>query len=78
MNRKSRNLPHTNIHHTPGSTGKRSINASNCKSCHTILAQGSGDQLEKLNPKGHSLFHIDAINEDFSCNNCHTGSFPKP
>jgi len=30
-----------------------------------------------LNPKGYSFFHIDAINEDFSCNNCHTGSFPK-
>ena len=35
------------------------------------------EQLEKLNPKGHSFFHIDAINEDFSCNNCHTGAFPK-
>lgn len=59
------------------SDGARKISSSNCNSCHVILAQGSGDQLEKLNAKGHSFFHIDAINEDFSCNNCHTGSFPK-
>jgi nitrate/TMAO reductase-like tetraheme cytochrome c subunit len=57
--------------------GKTKIQASDCNSCHTILAQGSGEQLEKLNSKGYSFFHIDAINEDFSCNNCHTGAFPK-
>jgi hypothetical protein len=57
--------------------GKRSIQASDCNSCHTILAQGSGEQLDKLDAKGHSFFHIDSINEDFSCNNCHTGAFPK-
>ena len=66
---------HDGLHKT--ADGKRSISASDCKSCHTILAQGAGEQLEKLNAKGHSFFHIDAINEDFSCNNCHTGSFPK-
>jgi len=57
--------------------GKAKIQASDCNSCHTILAQGAGEQLDKLNPKGYSFFHIDAINEDFSCNNCHTGAFPK-
>jgi len=66
---------HDGLHKT--ADGKRSISASDCKSCHTILAQGAGEQMEKLNPKGHSFFHIDAINEDFSCNNCHTGAFPK-
>jgi len=59
------------------SDGKTKIQASDCNSCHIILAQGSGEQLEKLNPKGYSFFHIDAVNEDFSCNNCHTGAFPK-
>jgi nitrate/TMAO reductase-like tetraheme cytochrome c subunit len=59
------------------SSDARSISASNCNSCHTILAQGSGEKLYELNAKGHSFFHIDAINEDFSCNNCHTGAFPK-
>jgi nitrate/TMAO reductase-like tetraheme cytochrome c subunit len=57
--------------------GKTRISANDCNSCHTILAQGSGEQLAQLNPKGHSFFHIDSINEDFSCNNCHTGAFTK-
>ncbi len=59
------------------SDGKAAIKASDCNSCHTILAQGSGAQLDKLDPKGYHFFHIDSINEDFSCNNCHTGAFPK-
>jgi hypothetical protein len=56
---------------------KKAISGNNCNSCHTILAQGAGDDLEKLSAKGHSFFHIDSINEDFSCANCHTGAFPK-
>ena len=58
-------------------TAKRMIPATDCNSCHTILAQGSGPQLEQLNPKGHSFFHIDAEYSDFSCVNCHTGGFLK-
>jgi nitrate/TMAO reductase-like tetraheme cytochrome c subunit len=58
--------------------GKTKIQSSDCNSCHTILAQGNAEQMTKLNPKGNSFFHIDAINEDFNCNSCHTGSFPKP
>ncbi|MSU62047.1 MAG: cytochrome C [Pedosphaera sp.] len=57
--------------------GAKKIAASDCNACHTILAQGNGAELDKLNPKGHNFFHIDAPNEDFSCNNCHTGAFPK-
>jgi hypothetical protein len=41
---------HDGLHKT--ADGKRKIQASDCNSCHTILAQGSGEQLEKLNPKG--------------------------
>ena len=59
------------------SADARSIKASDCNSCHTILAQGQGEQLQQLNAKGHAFFHIDAVNEEFSCNNCHTGAFPK-
>jgi nitrate/TMAO reductase-like tetraheme cytochrome c subunit len=57
--------------------GKARISGNDCNSCHTILAQGSGAQLAQLNAKGHTFFHIDAVNEDFSCNTCHTGAFPK-
>jgi len=66
---------HDGFHKT--ADGKKSIKASDCNTCHTILAQGNGPDLEKLSPKGHTFFHIDAPNEDFSCNNCHTGAFPK-
>jgi nitrate/TMAO reductase-like tetraheme cytochrome c subunit len=59
------------------SSDAHAIPASNCNSCHTILAQGSAEKMNELNAAGHSFFHIDAINEDFSCNNCHTGAFPK-
>lgn len=59
------------------SNDARAIAASDCNSCHTILAQGSGDQMQQLSAKGHSFFHIDAVNEDFSCATCHTGAFPK-
>lgn len=65
---------HDGNHKTP--EGK-AISANDCNSCHTILAQGTGDQLKDLKAEGHSFFHIDAINEDFVCNNCHTGAFPK-
>jgi hypothetical protein len=57
--------------------GKRILKASDCNSCHTMLAQGSGPQLEQLSAKGHNFFHIDAEYSDFSCTGCHTGAFTK-
>jgi nitrate/TMAO reductase-like tetraheme cytochrome c subunit len=53
--------------------GKMSIKASDCRSCHLILAQGSGEALEKINAKGHDFIHIDAPYAEFSCTDCHTG-----
>jgi len=32
------------------------IKASDCNSCHLILAQGSGEQLKKLNADGYTFF----------------------
>jgi nitrate/TMAO reductase-like tetraheme cytochrome c subunit len=57
--------------------GKKTISASDCNSCHTILAQGNSEEMTKLNSKGLAFYHIDAEYTDFSCNNCHTGAFPK-
>ena len=57
--------------------GTKSIAASDCTSCHIILAQGSGAQLKKLNADGFDFVHIDAVYLDFSCTDCHTGAFPK-
>jgi nitrate/TMAO reductase-like tetraheme cytochrome c subunit len=57
--------------------GKMSIKASDCRSCHLILAQGSGEALEQINPKGYDFIHIDAPYTEFSCVECHTGGIQK-
>ena len=57
--------------------GTRTIAASDCRSCHLILAQGSGDQLKQLNAAGHEFIHVDTEFSDFSCANCHTGGVQK-
>ena len=53
--------------------GQKSIAASDCRSCHIILAQGSGEQLKQLNADGHEFFHVDSEFSEFSCTECHTG-----
>jgi nitrate/TMAO reductase-like tetraheme cytochrome c subunit len=53
--------------------GKKSIQASDCKSCHKILAQGSPETMNQVNAQGHDFIHIDAPYSDFSCTDCHTG-----
>jgi nitrate/TMAO reductase-like tetraheme cytochrome c subunit len=57
--------------------GKSSIKASDCRSCHLILAQGSGEQLQNVNIQEHDFFHIDSEYSDFSCTDCHTGGVQK-
>ncbi|HSV63963.1 MAG TPA: NapC/NirT family cytochrome c [Chthoniobacterales bacterium] len=57
--------------------GKASIKASDCRSCHLILAQGNGEQLQQVNFQGHNFFHIDSDYSDFSCAECHTGGVQK-
>ena len=57
--------------------GKTSIQASDCRSCHLILAQGGGEALNEINAKGHDFMHIDAPYSDFSCTDCHTGGIQK-
>ena len=57
--------------------GKTTVKASDCKSCHLILAQGNDEEILKLNAKGYDFIHIDAEYSDFSCAECHTGATPK-
>ena len=54
--------------------GKRMIAANDCNSCHTILAQGSGEELMQLTPQGQPFRHP---GEDVAglCNDCHHGTF---
>jgi len=52
--------------------GKKAIVASDCDSCHTILAQGNGADLLQLTPKSQKFKHP-GDDVDGSCNDCHTG-----
>lgn len=55
------------------STDKRKkIPASDCTSCHSIIAQGNGAELNLISPNGQKFKHPgDEV--DGSCNDCHTG-----
>jgi hypothetical protein len=62
---------HGGDHFTEG--GEEMISSDDCNACHIILAQGSGEDLQQLNPEGHSFFHIDGEFEMFICSECHNG-----
>lgn len=49
------------------------MQANDCNSCHTILAQGSGAQLAQLAPAGLEFEHPDGDVSGFLCSDCHTG-----
>jgi nitrate/TMAO reductase-like tetraheme cytochrome c subunit len=54
--------------------GARVIKANDCSACHTILAQGSGKDLEQLAPQGLEFKHPgEELEKGFLCNDCHTG-----
>jgi nitrate/TMAO reductase-like tetraheme cytochrome c subunit len=61
---------HDGQHKSPD--GKQTIKANDCNACHTILAQGSGAELNLLTPNGQKFKHPgDEV--DGACNDCHTG-----
>jgi hypothetical protein len=50
----------------------KTIEASNCDACHTILAQGAGAELEQWSPLGQKFKHPgDEV--DGACSDCHNG-----
>jgi nitrate/TMAO reductase-like tetraheme cytochrome c subunit len=52
--------------------GRKVIKASDCNTCHTILTQGTGAELDLLTPNGQKFKHPgDEV--DGACNDCHTG-----
>ncbi len=55
--------------------GAKTVEASNCEACHTILAQGSGPELLELSPAGKKFRHPDGEEVTGSCNDCHDGTF---
>ena len=53
-------------------SGKGQIPASDCNSCHSIIAQGSGEELDLISPKGQKFKHPgDEVTG--ACNECHSG-----
>ena len=50
----------------------KTIKANDCNACHTILAQGSGAELQQLTPGGQPFKHAGG-DYDLSCADCHTG-----
>ncbi len=60
------------------SDGSKTVEMSNCNSCHSILAQGSSPaELNRLNPAGLSFAHPGGDVEGFLCSDCHDGTLPE-
>jgi hypothetical protein len=53
---------------------KVTIKANDCNTCHTILAQGAGTELETLATAGQKFIHPGGdLNANPTCNECHNG-----
>ena len=53
---------------------KTTIKANDCNTCHTILAQGAGAELDQLAPAGQPFKHPGGdLDGDNSCTECHNG-----
>ncbi len=56
----------------------QTVRSSDCASCHTILAQGSGANLEMLNAKGLEFAHPGGeLDAELTCADCHNGGIQK-
>lgn len=54
--------------------GQRVIEGHDCNACHTILAQGTGTELQQLTPQGQKFKHPGGDDVDGGCIDCHTGA----
>jgi nitrate/TMAO reductase-like tetraheme cytochrome c subunit len=53
---------------------KLTIKANDCNACHTILAQGVGEEMNTLTPGGQKFVHPGGDLDDYpTCNDCHNG-----
>jgi nitrate/TMAO reductase-like tetraheme cytochrome c subunit/uncharacterized membrane protein len=53
---------------------KLTIKANDCNTCHTILAQGAGAELDRLAPAGQKFIHpAGDLDTNPTCNECHNG-----
>jgi nitrate/TMAO reductase-like tetraheme cytochrome c subunit len=66
---------HDNKHQ---SVSGHAMPSSDCTSCHTLLAQGKGAELEQLNARGFEFKHPDGeLDADLTCSDCHNGGIQK-
>jgi hypothetical protein len=62
---------HDNKHKTDAG---EAVRANDCTSCHTIIAQGRGEQLTELHATGLEFKHPGGdYDEDLKCADCHNG-----
>ncbi|HTJ78849.1 MAG TPA: NapC/NirT family cytochrome c [Rariglobus sp.] len=55
-----------------------SVKANDCKSCHIILTQGSGQPLDTLSAQGQEFKHPGGdLDPDLTCSDCHNGGIQK-
>ena len=56
----------------------QTVRSSDCNSCHTIIAQGKGPELEMLTAKGLKFKHPDGDpDSELTCADCHNGGIQK-
>jgi len=56
----------------------QSVRSSDCASCHTIISQGKGPELEMLSAKGLKFAHPGGdLDPDLTCADCHNGGIQK-
>ena len=66
---------HDNKHVTATGESPRS---SDCTSCHTLVAQGKGEDLQTLSAKGLEFKHPDGdLDPELTCSDCHNGGIQK-
>ncbi len=59
-------------------TAGLAVRSSDCTSCHTILTQGKGSELESLSAKGLTFKHPGGeLDPDLTCADCHNGGIQK-
>ena len=56
----------------------QAVRSSDCNSCHTLLAQGKGTELESLSSKGLTFKHPGGeLDPELTCADCHNGGIQK-
>jgi len=66
---------HDDKHKTP--QGQK-VRSSDCNSCHTIIAQGKGAELDSLSAKGLTFAHPSGeLDAELTCTDCHNGGIQK-